>query len=875
MLSLRTVKPPGIGGKLTLGFGTLVGFTLLVVALAFVAGRNVTNDINLTEEVRGPASLTSAQAQASLLRMQLHVRGYLVLSDPIDVEQYDAARRAFERSLASLKAMSASWVDDEEPHWVAELTTIYERWVKLPQQLFELHDNQLKNRPALRLARIDVQARRVEILSEIDAMIGIQKTREASPQNRELLATLGSFQTSFDAMATNLMAYGASGEINFKLGYGPQLATNAAIWNVLSAERGLLSSEQQARLDTVARSRAELADLALQITTILNSENASEDLYLYRTQVVPQAEAMLGLLGKVTARQQSQLQTDLARARRSLADARLQTVAGGLLTVAFGVAMAFLFRRGIVGPVRRLTGVAEQVTAGDLSARAAVESRDEIGLLATSVNTMTHRLAETIDHLEAVIAEAQRAKSAAEAANQAKSAFLASMSHELRTPLNGILGYAQILLRDKTLGERQLTGLRTIQHSGEHLLTLINDVLDVAKIEAGKLELYPTDISLARFVRVIGEIVGVRAAEKSLDFVCDMAPDLPAGIRADELRLRQVLLNLLANAVKFTDRGRVCLRVSSSRPNRLRFEVQDTGIGVSEDRLEAIFQPFEQGGEAQRRFGGTGLGLAVSRQFVRLMGGDIQVESRVGEGSSFWFEIDVPVTQPEPAAAPPEWVVTGYEGPRKKVLVIDDVAENRAVVVDMLGQLGFEMVEAVNGREGLEKAQTLRPELILMDNVMPEMGGPEATRHLRRLPGFSELPILAISASTSGRDEEASLAAGANGFLPKPIDYGGLLIQIATLLKLDWTYERWTGETSPESEAVVPLVVPPPQEVEVLHRLALLGNMRDIVQRAAHLVELDARYRPFANQLEQLAKAYQSKAILTLVERYLETRQAP
>ena len=874
MLGFPRLKPLGIGDKLTLGFGSLTGLTLLVVVLGFIAGRNATEEINVTEGVRGPASLASAQAQASLLRMQLHVRGYLVLSDPVDVEQYDAARRTFEHSLASLQSMSASWVGNEEARWVAELTESYARWVELPPQLFELHDSPLKNRPALRLSRIDVQARRVQILNEIDAMIGMQKTREPTVQNREILATLGSFQTSLDAVATNIMAYGASGEVNFKLSYGPQLATNATAWNALIAERGFLSAEQQARLDTIARSRADLADLALQITSILNSENASEDLYLYRTQVVPRAEAMLGLLGKVTERQQEQLQMGLARARDSLAAARLQTEIGGFVAIALGLATAFLLRRNIVVPVRRLTSVAEQVANGDLSARAVVESRDEIGILAMSVNLMTQRLAETIDHLETVFAEAQGAKTAAEKANQAKSAFLASMSHELRTPLNGILGYAQILGRNKALGERKLAGVNVIRQSGEHLLALIDDLLDFAKIEAGKLELDLAVIPLARFLHTVTELISVKAEQKGLKLILDAAPDLPGGVETDERLLRQVLLNLLANAVKFTDRGQVSLRVRFLPPSRLRFEVEDTGIGIGEDQMAIIFQPFEQVGEAQRRLGGAGLGLAISRQLVRLMGGEVQVESRIGEGSTFWFELELPVATVE-AARRTERVVTGYVGPRKKVLVVDDVPENRAVLVDLLGQLGFNMIEAVNGSEGLEKAETTQPDLILMDVVMPELDGTEAIRHLRRLPGLSDVPIITVSASGSGADEEKSLSAGANAFLAKPIDLARLLTQIGTLLSLDWTHEPTEGEAASRREEAGILVVPPPDELEILHRLAERGIMREIIQWAERVATLDEDYRPFGDQLSLLANQYQSKAIMSFVKLHLDRRPEP
>ncbi|TMH04876.1 MAG: HAMP domain-containing protein, partial [Betaproteobacteria bacterium] len=413
----RMTRKLGIGAKLTLGFGALAGVTLLVVALAFVAGRRVTADIDLTEGVRRPASLASTQAQASLLRMQLHVRGYLVLSDPQDIEQYHDARRSFEASLASLQAMANTWPEADAAAWVNALTDTYRRWAELPPQLFELHDNPLKNRPALRLARVEVQSRRVSILDEISSIIELQKARAVSTANRELLADMIGFQTSFDAMATNLMAYGASGELSFKLAYGPQLATNAVHWNALAAKRAQFNAEQRVMLEAIARQRAEIAELALQIVAILNGERAYEDLYLYRTQVGPQAQTLINLLAKLTDLQQTQLGSGLARARDSLGTARLAAGAGGVLAIAVAVAMVFLFRRHIVAPVHRLTGVAERVAAGNLSARAAVESHDEIGVLATSINTMTQRLSDTIAHLESVFEQAQRARDAAEVAN--------------------------------------------------------------------------------------------------------------------------------------------------------------------------------------------------------------------------------------------------------------------------------------------------------------------------------------------------------------------------------------------------------------------------------------------------------------------------
>jgi signal transduction histidine kinase/CheY-like chemotaxis protein len=463
------------------------------------------------------------------------------------------------------------------------------------------------------------------------------------------------------------------------------------------------------------------------------------------------------------------------------------------------------------------------------------------------------------------------AKEAAEVANHAKTAFLANMSHELRTPLNGILGYAQILRRSQSLDARQLTGLNIIQQSGEHLLTLINDILDSAKIEAGKQELSPGDVWLKRFLRALCEIVRLKAEAKSLEFVCELSSDLPDVIRTDERRLRQILLNLLTNAVKFTDRGRVVLSVEFVPPSRLTFEVRDTGIGIATEDLKTLFRPFAQVSDAQRRIGGTGLGLAISRQFVRLMGSDIEVDSRPGEGSTFRFSIEVPVISGQVAAIPLRRIC-GYTGAPKRLLVVDDIAENRAVLHDLLTELNFEVVQAASGPEALALTQSQPFDLILMDVFMPQMDGLEVIRRLRGNAQLARLPIIAVSASASNNDERSCLDAGADAFVPKPVDERTLLDQIGELLQLEWIRQSVGPEDAGMAEPP-PIVIPPREELEVLHQMALQGSMRDIARRAVHLSGLDERYRPFADQLLSLANQFQSRKLLLLVERHLERQQ--
>ncbi len=475
-----------------------------------------------------------------------------------------------------------------------------------------------------------------------------------------------------------------------------------------------------------------------------------------------------------------------------------------------------------------------------------------------------NQLTEEINtELQLTLEVANKAKHEAEQANHAKSVFLAGMSHELRTPLNSILGYTQILARDRHLGQKQHEGIDIIYNSGKHLLSIINDILDISKIESGQMHLHQYEFDFQSFLQDLSVLFQTRAQTlTSVHYRPDFASDLPQVIYADDTRLRQILFNLLDNAFKFTHQGNIYFQVLVHE-QQLHFKIQDQGIGIDKQHVDKIFSPFLQLGNVLNKAEGTGLGLSITKNLIEMMSGQLDLNSELGSGTEVCVSLPLQLGQHQPSITNP-LIACAYRAPASQVyrlLIADDHKESRRLLFELLSPLGFIIKTVADGKQALLETQMWQPDLIFMDLMMPEMNGLDAIAQIKQDPSTLHIPIVAISASVYPEHKNDSLSLGSKAFIAKPFVLNQITQVIGQCLPLEWDYENVT--TSPAETRVTALNISPVQS-QRLHDLLEQGDRHALeVYLESIKVDLDAE---LLAKLQQLIKNFDDEGLYALLD---------